>query len=74
MPHETYQQLTLPGVNPLETREVITERDTAYKVRAVDRDQETFDMVRAKDASDPKFSWAAEYINGKVRVTTRPRA
>ena len=56
-----------------ETRELITDRETAVKGRRVDRDQETFNMVKEKNLTDAKFIWSADYENGKVRVTTRPR-
>ena len=58
---------------PSVVREIITGGETAVKGRRVDRDQETFDMVKEKNLTDAKFIWSADYENGKVRVTTRPR-
>jgi len=55
-------------------RELITGGETAVKGRRVDRDQETFDMVKEKNLTDRKFSWSADYENGKVRVSITPRA
>lgn len=62
-----------PQAKPIETRELITDRETAYKGRQTERDQETFDMVKKKNLTDTKFEWSASYENGKVRVTTKPR-
>jgi len=56
------------------TRELITDRETAYKSRQTERDQETFNMVKEKNLTDTKFAWSAAYENGKVRVSIVPRA
>jgi hypothetical protein len=60
--------------NPEGTRELITEGEATHKLGSAQRDQELFDKVKQKNATDTKFEWSAEYVNGKVRVTTKPRA
>lgn len=70
---EPKQQL-LPGFDwPVAISSVIESGQIKAKAGQLQRDQELLALVIARDENDPDFHWGAEYVDGKLRVTSWKR-
>jgi len=56
-----------------QTRESFTGSQSRMALERLRRDEELADMVEDRNRADPNFEWSARYVDGKLRVSVKPK-